>query len=412
MMNVLSVIWDVGIGGGETRVLNFASAIDPSRFRHSVAIVHLPHPTFEARFGSLRAQFERAGIDIIDLGLPRSVRPRPVRLWSMLGAARLMAEVVRRLRRLIASMRIDLVDGHLENALLTAVPAAASLGVPSAVTLYSELAFWRGASGPPHSPITRGLRRLSFRWSNALITDSRVRAEELSRYAGALAPPVYVVPNGVRLPPPRRPREEMMRELDIPASSQATVIGQVARLVPFKGQAVLLEATRALVDKGVDVYALCIGYPCAGEGYRNDLQKQAERLGISDRVRIRPYPGSIADVWQVIDIHVHPASIDSLPTALIEAMSLRKPAIISAVGGVPDHVVNGRSGLLIPPGDPRALTEALLQVIGNRDYARRLGEAAYEHYRECFTPDITTRQIERCFGEIVENHRRRRMALS
>lgn len=407
MINVLSFIWDVGIGGGETRLLNLASTIDSQRFTLSVAIAHLPHPAFEARFGTLRAQFEAAGIRIIDLGLPRSFRPRR-RLASMLRAARVSAQAVRRLRRLIASMKIDVVDGHLENALLTAVPAAASLKVPSAVTLYSEVLLWKGAEGRPHSPITRGIRRISFGWCRALITDSTLRAEELSRYAGAFAPPVYVIPNGVRPLSSQRSREEMLRELDIPAPSRTTIIGQIARLVPFKGQRVLLDAARAMLDKGADVYVLCIGYPCGGEDYRRELEGQVKRLGIADRVRIRPYAGNIADIWQAIDIHVHPALIDSLPNALIEGMSLRKPAVVTSVGGIPDHVIDGENGLLVPPDNPTAVADAVLRLLRDRELGTRLGEAAYRHYRQCFTPDVTTRQIERCFEEIVENHRRRR----
>lgn len=412
MINILSVLWDVGIGGGETRVLNLASTIDSTRFRLTVAVGHSPHPQFETRFGSLRTQFEAAGVRIVDLGLPRHVGRGRLRVSSMLRAARVAAQAVLRLRRLIASMKIDLVDGHLENALLTAVPAAASLGVPSAVTLYSELHLWKGSDFRAHAPLTRGLRRASFGLCDALITDAAVRGEELSRYAGALAPPVYVIPNGVRRLVSQRPREEMLRELDIPVDTRATIIGQIARLVPFKGQRIFLETTRALMDRGADVYALCVGYPCAGEEYRNELLCQAEQLGISHRLRIRPYPGNVADIWQLIDIHVHPSLIDSLPTALIEAMSLGKPSVIANVGGIPDHVVDEINGLLVPPDNAAAVVEAVLRLLRDRDLGRRLGAAAYQHYLQCFTPDVTTRQVERCFTEILEGHRRRRLAVA
>ena len=110
----------------------------------------------------------------------------------------------------------------------------------------------------------------------------------------------------------------------------------------------------------------------------------------------------------MIDIHVHASSIDSLPNAIIEGMSLGKPAVVSTAGAIPDHVENGRTGLIIQPDDPTAVADALLRLLGNEAFARQLGRAAYQRYLERFTPEVTTRQIESCFESMVEAHRNRR----
>jgi len=172
--------------------------------------------------------------------------------------------------------------------------------------------------------------------------------------------------------------------------------------------AVLLDAAANILKKGADVYVLCIGYPRQGPSYPLQLQDQAAKLGISSRVRIRAYPGDIADVWDAIDIHVHASSIDSLPNAIIEGMSLGKPAVVSSVGGIPDHVENGRTGIVVPPENPVALAEALLRLLGNDGYAKQLGLAAYQRYLQHFTPGNTTAQLERCFDRLVQTHRSRR----
>ena len=344
-----------------------------------------------------------------DLGLPHPADARGPRLLKLTNTATTLAAAIQRLRRLIISSRADVVDAHLETALYTAIPAAASAGVPAAITLYSELDLWKITDSRSIRQIFfPAIRRLNLRQCSAIITDAKIRAAELERYVGESPPPLHVIPNGVRLEKPSRSRSEVLRELGIPEDTRATILGQVAGLVPFKGQAVFLEAAKRVIDEGHDVYVLCVGYERQGPAYPQQLRRQAETLGISHRVRIQGYPGSIADVWSVIDVHVHPSSIDSLPNAIIEGMSLGKPAVVSSVGAIPDHVEHGRTALVVPPDDPSALAQALLQVLGDAGLAERLGRGAYERYLERFTPEVTARQIERCFESMVEAKERRR----
>lgn len=410
MINVLSVISNLGQGGGENRLLNFARSIDSSRFRLTVATLYSAEHTPQHRCGSLQQQFADGGVKVHSVGLPNPIGTRGPRLLKLANTATTLATAIARLRQLIISTRADVVDAHLETALYTAVPAAASAGRPAAITLYSELELWKMYD---HSLIRRAffpsVRRVNFRLCDAIITDSRARAVEFERFVGRSSPAVHVIPNGVCLDRPSRPRREVLREFGIPEETRATILGQVAGLVPFKGQAVFLDAAQRLIKEGRDVYVLCVGYPRFGPSYPLQLQRQAERLGIADRVRIQAYPGNIADAWSAIDVHVHPSSVDSLPNALIEGMSLGKPAVVSAVGAMPDHVEHDRTGLIVPPDDPVALADALRRLLGDGDFARQLGHAAHERHLERFTPEVMTRQIERCFENMIEARSNRRV---
>jgi hypothetical protein len=143
VINVLSVISHLNFGGAENRLLNLARAIDPDRFRLTVATLYAPDGTSEEDCGSMQWQFAQAGVPVRSLGVsnPVTVRaPRPLKLAS---TAATLAGCVARLRQLIVATRADVVDAHLETALYTAVPAAVSAGVPAAVTLYSELDLWK-----------------------------------------------------------------------------------------------------------------------------------------------------------------------------------------------------------------------------------------------------------------------------
>jgi glycosyltransferase involved in cell wall biosynthesis len=407
VINVLSVISELNFGGGENRLLNLARTIDSGRLRHTVVTLYSPHHSVQS-CGSLRRQFADAGVKMHEIGLPHPGSIDAPRVVKLANTATTLATAIARLRQLIIAARADVVDAHLETALYTGVPAAASAGVPAAVTLYSELDLWKLYDSRFRQVLFPSLRRFNLRLCSAVITDSKARAVDLNRFIGASSPRLHVIPNGVRLDKPSRSRSEVLNEFGIPEDTRATILGQVAGLVPFKGQAVLLEAARRVIDHGHDVYVLCVGDERFGPAYPLQLRRQAEQLGISERVRIRGYPGSIADVWSVIDIHVHASSIDSLPNAVIEGMSLGKPAVLSGVGAIPDHVDHGRTGLIIPPDDPAALADALLRLLGNAALAKQLGRAAYQRYLERFTPEVTTRQVESCFESMIEAHRNRR----
>jgi glycosyltransferase involved in cell wall biosynthesis len=405
MINVVSVISELNFGGGENRLLNFARAIDRSRFRHTVATVFAPNPHDTFHCGTLRQAFEEAGVDVVHLDVPHpGTAPFPG-IARVASTAKALATGIARLRRLIISRRADVVDAHLETALYTAVPAAASAGVPAAVTLYSELDLWKMNDRSYRGFVFPPFRRFNLRLCSALISDSAARAADFRRYLGGAAPSLHVIPNGVQLQPPARSREDVLGWFGIPRDSRATILGQVAGLVPYKGQHLLVEAAHRLVVAGHDVRVLLVGDKRMGPAYPQQLRHAAQRLGIADRVHIRWYPGNIADAWSVIDIHVHASSIDSLPNAVIEGMSLGRPAVVSAVGAIPEHVDHERTGLVVPPEDVSALAAALGRLLEDPAAAKRLGEAARARYLERFTPARTARQMESCLEGIARRGR-------
>jgi len=402
MIHVVSVISELKFGGGENRLLNFARAIDRTRFRPTVATVFAPNPHGTRQCGTLRGEFEQSGVEIVDLNVPHPAATRRRGVAKVCATARALAIAVSRLRRLFVARRADVVDAHLETALYTAAPAAASTGVPAAITLYSELDLWRLNDRRSYrATVFPPLRRFNLRLCSALISDSAARLEDFRSYLGARSPPMHVIPNGVQLEPPSRRRDEVLAWFGIPRESRATVIGQVAGLVPYKGQHLLVEAAERLVAAGHDVRVLLVGDERMGTAYPQQLRADAQRLGIADRLHMRGYPGNIADAWRLIDIHVHASSIDSLPNAIIEGMSLGRPAVVSAVGAIPEHVEHERTGLVVAPGDVRALSEALRRLLAAPAFAKRLGEGARARYLERFTPAIAARQLETCLEGIA-----------
>ena len=186
-----------------------------------------------------------------------------------------------------------------------------------------------------------------------------------------------------------------------------TIVGQISSLVPYKGQMVLLDAVLSVLPEFPNTMFLLVGYVTPKDtAFRDRLLEKAKALGIEDHIRICGYPGHIGDVWQIIDIHVHASLFDSLPVAIIEGMSLGKPAVVTSVGGIPELVQHETTGIVVPPGDPEELARGLKRLLRDHDTAKRLGSAALARYTQSYDPVVRTRQQESLFLDISKKNRR------
>jgi len=198
----------------------------------------------------------------------------------------------------------------------------------------------------------------------------------------------------------------MLTRLSLPQDGSVRIIGQISTLVPTKGQMVLLDAAPELLALDPSIFIVLVGYVREDSPYREALERKCVELGIRDRVRIVSYPGPIGDVWQVIDIHVHPSQLDSLPNTIMEGMSLRKPAVVTSVGGIPSLVKDRVTGLVVPPGDSTALSKAIATLLSNPALCASLGAAAFARYIEGYTREIMTRRLEDLFELLVSTKMR------
>jgi glycosyltransferase involved in cell wall biosynthesis len=179
------------------------------------------------------------------------------------------------------------------------------------------------------------------------------------------------------------------------------VVGQVSGIIPSKGHEVLLEAAARILEREAGVAFLFAGFPRGQDAHQRRLRERIRELGVSDRVRLAGYPGPIGDVWNVIDVHVHASLFDSLPNAIIEGMSLGKPAVVTAVGGIPEIVTHGETGLVVPPGDVDALEHAITRLLRSPDEAARLGAAARRRYEARLRPEHMTAAMEQLFLRVA-----------
>jgi glycosyltransferase involved in cell wall biosynthesis len=199
------------------------------------------------------------------------------------------------------------------------------------------------------------------------------------------------------------------RALPCSTNNRAFTLLFVGRLVERKGVHVLLDAVRRLAaDREVLL-------DIVGDGpLREVLARQAEELALGGTVRFHGLVSetALAEHYAACDAFVLPAVVDSkgdtegLGVVLIEALAHGKPVIASGVGGIPDIVRNGETGMLVPPGDPGALAQAVSAYMDNPALARRLADQGRRHVEEAFSWKGITEKLSRLYHRVVEDARR------
>jgi len=316
-----------------------------------------------------------------DLGVAvESVEPMPLGLGGVPAAARL----ARRLRR----ERPAIFHAHLSWPLAAkwALGAAVAARVPTVATiqLIPEFLLERSSRWQLQA-LSRGVDRY--------IAVSGAIAEELVARFHYPPEKVEVVYNAVRVERFGGPAEKRVRA-ELTASEGRPTILTCARLDEQKGLDVLLRAS-AMVP-GAD-------FAIAGAGPLGpSLEALAAELGVLGRVRFLGYRRDIPELLAAADVFALPSLFEGSPLAVLEAMAARRAVVSSAVGGTDEVVVDGESGLLVPPGDAAALAAALQRLLDDPGLRESLGANARERVEKLFTPRTLSLEVERIYGRLLE----------
>jgi L-malate glycosyltransferase len=177
------------------------------------------------------------------------------------------------------------------------------------------------------------------------------------------------------------PAADVHKELWLPP--HAPVIGNVAALVPHKGQRCLIDAAPHVVRALPDTQFLIFG-----EGQlKATLQHQIKSLGLDKHVRLVGFRADVMALLKSFDIFVLSSVTEGLGTSILDAMAASRPVVGTAAGGIPEAIEHGVTGLVVPPEHPAALGEALLTLLRDRDLRVRMGDAGLARARAHFTVD-------------------------
>jgi glycosyltransferase involved in cell wall biosynthesis len=247
----------------------------------------------------------------------------------------------------------------------------------------------------------RRVRFLAFRFRVGSFVPVAI-AEEVARTFEALYkyPNPVLIPNGVSIEvfsPNLEVRQRVRRELQV--EPQTLVFIHVGRFAAVKNHEMLVAAFAQLVGQQPVPAELWL----VGDGeLRETVQHQVRALGIESRVRFLGVRSDIPDLLRAADVFVFPSRWEGNPLSVMEAMAAGLPVVATAVGGVPELVEDGASGILVPNEDLHGLVAAMQRMAQNPDLRAQMGRAARCRAVERFDIRQTVRAYEALYEELLQ----------
>ena len=368
-LHVVHVVLGLQVGGLERVVLSLVQ--QGLRLGQQVSVVCLEID------GPVGKQIEESGARVLRIGKKRGLTPG----------------IIPRVKRILIEIDATIVHTHQVGALFYAGPAARLAGVPVIVHTEHGKHFDRGR--------TRWLGRIASLSAQRYFCVSTDIADAVIRKKVAPARKVIVVSNGIDTARFAEPGDAagLRRQLGIPAS--AAVIGTVANLREVKRQDVLIRGFARLGEfRGSKPHLLLVG---DGE-LRSELTRLAASLGVGDRVHFAGAQSNPEQFLHVMDVFALTSRSEGMPLSVLEAEAAGLPIVASRVGGLPEIVEDGRTGLLFDPGDDAALARCFEQLLTDSTRTMEMGRAAQAAVRAKYDVSVMAGTYERHYRGLLERH--------
>jgi glycosyltransferase involved in cell wall biosynthesis len=380
-LKVLQLTDRVGThGGAELLTTQIAERLDPAQFESLVCAT---------RFSALERQkdtveetavrLRRAGVRF--LGLDRRTRAH---LWAW-----------RPLVRLLRNERIDVIHAHMFGSNVWGVVFGRLCGVPVVITHEHGWSF----EGRAKTIIDR---ELIARGSNAFVAVSREdrrRMIELERISPETA---VFIPNGIPALPKASGRD-VRGELGIGAADP--VVTTVGFLRRPKAMDVLIAGAARIAPRFPGLKVLIVG-----EGAdRPVYEALIDRLGVQETIKLLGLRSDVPDLLSASDVAVLSSDSEGSPLSVMEYMDAGLPVVATRVGGITDLIDHGVEGLLVEPRDPAGLGDAVAQLLGDPEGARRMGERGRARRRREFDIDVMVENLENLYLDLFAATRRGRL---
>ena len=358
-----------GHGGTERQFAEVVTRIDRRRFRLTVACL--------SREGEFYQRVRDAGLAVEEFDFPRFASPRA-------GFQFL------RLLRMLRTRRVDLLHSFDFYTNVFGIPAARLAGVPLVVASQRNLAeFW--------SRWQRSAWRATLAWADCVVANSHAASQAVVEQTGISPERLRVVHNGVDTErfTVNGNREASRRALALP--EPACVVGVVAGFRQEKDQQTLLDAVPQVVERNPQARFLLAG--TGPEEAR--LRTYAQEKNLQSWVTFLGDRSDIPQLLAAFDVAVLPTRSESFPNVLLEAMSAGRAVIASAVGGTKELIEQGRTGVLVPAGDPAALAKEILNLLEHPERRAQLGRAARAHVEAEFSIEASVARMQALYDELL-----------
>jgi glycosyltransferase involved in cell wall biosynthesis len=358
-------------GGPEKQIIEHLKLLNSSRFSGMVfSFIE------DGLDSEILAEAQKA--DIACQGFPMS-NPLDFAAW-------------RRLREAVRDNAVNLLCVHGYKSTVMGLWVHKTLKVPT-------LAFSRGYTAENKKvAFYQYLDRLSLRHVSGVVCVSDGQRRALEKL-GARAKRLWVVHNAIHTPDApcdaTTYRSQVSSRFGLPLDAIWCVTA--GRMSPEKGHRDLIQAIALMGEHAARCYFLF----CGDGSCKAQLEKQAQALNLEDRIRFAGFRKDIQDIFQAMDMLILPSHSEGLPNVVLEAFSFGKAVVATSAGGVPELVENGKSGILVPPKDPKLLAAAITKCAEDAALRKALGIAARDTTRLRFNFADQAKRLESIYAEIL-----------
>jgi glycosyltransferase involved in cell wall biosynthesis len=366
----MHVIGGGEFGGAERHILNLAGALDPQKIYITVCCL------FKAPFAQIT---RKQGIPTITVPMKN----------------KLDFSVVLKISSLIKEKQIDIVHTHGVRANLLGRLAARLAARPAVTTVHSRLSL--DYPGFFSRLVNSWAERASRGLSSYFIAVSR-ELEDILKREGISEDKVEVIHNGIDFSlfkpkcPPGSYRESLGYGDDVP------LVAIIGRMHPVKGHRFFLLAAKEVLADMPEARFLVAGYGPEQPA----LESLAQQLEITDKVNFAGFIEDIPSLLADIDLVVIPSLSEGLPLTAIEALAVGVPVVATSVGGLLEVLKDCHSGLLVSPGDYKALARGILWMINHPEEAREMAQRGRKAVLERFSSLTMARKTEKVYQKVFE----------
>lgn len=390
-IRILHLIETLGRGGAEGLLYTNLSRLDRDKF--DGVVCHLYDQELH-----WRQPIKDLGYPVFSLGMA-SLQDAPRGFF--------------RLCKLLQREHIDLIHSHLYRANLFGRLVGPWRGVPFINSLHSvdyepSLSHANPAVSQTKLKILRFLDRLSCRFGDPeFLAVSHYVKESVVSHLKISPARIRVIYNSINsdvFEPTGKGNTQLRTDLGI--DSHVPVVLCVGRFHPEKGLKYLIEAIPILVRRFPDIFVIFVGGGAADAS--RIYSELAERLGIASRVH---FPGIQSDVrpyLQLCDVFVLPSLAEGLGVAILEAMAMERACVSTRVAAIPEVIADGRSGILVKPGDPPALAEAITRLLTNPALRAQMGKEGRQIVLERFNIARNILDLEMFYQHVLKERSDRR----
>ncbi|MBU0478058.1 glycosyltransferase family 4 protein [bacterium] len=324
---------------------------------------------------------------------PNSVLVRKVinnnfRVCPVVMRGELDFKAIRGICRVITDERIDIVHAHTSHAHTIGAVAAKIKKIPFVVTRRVDFGVARNVfSNIKYNYLTNKIIAISNAIKNILIN------------AGVPQDKINVVYSGIDIGKFDSISDTQYLCEEFSLSEDSPIVGTIAHLTDHKGHKYLLNAVPEVLKIFPNALFLIIG---KGE-LEEALKKQVKELDITENVIFTGFRKDIGELLSIMDLFVLPSHLEGLCTSLMDAMLMKLPAVATTAGGIPEVVVDKETGVLVPPKNPKALADAIIQLLSNKEEAKEMGERGLERVKTMFNVSRMVEETEKVYMRLYEH---------